>query len=159
MNIKKIYDLDTIREVEGIGKVANWSDHDAFFEFVDMTTSQSDRFDFESAHLDERVKLELKAYYDSPIVVHGELEYIAFSFDGKYVGLVIGIGTSWWWKLQEIYITNFPLYQAMVSYVTAMYILKPEHIVGETTDIPDLDGRFGTVIDKRYKYNLGKESE
>lgn len=159
MNIKRIYNLETIREV-GEYKVPNWCDHDAFFDFIEMSELDYHRFHYEAAQKDERVKLELKAYCDVPTDLYvGELEYIAFSFDGKYVGLVIGVGKPWWWELHDKYITNLDAYYALKAYVTNMYVAHPENVIGETVDIEGLDGRYGTAIDKRLKYNLRKEEK
>lgn len=87
------------------------------------------------------------------------LEYWAMEFDGEYIGLVIGTDEPWGWNTESTYITDYPKYQALVAYVKALYISKPENIVGVTTKIEDLDGRYGYYIDKRFKYNMRKDGE
>lgn len=158
MNIKSIYELKTIHEVEGY-KTPKWCDHDAFDEFT-IGDIDFNHFIYTDACKDERIKLELKAAYNMSEHYHHEiLEYVAISFDGQYIGLVIGRDTPFGWNVEDSYITNYPLYQAMVAYVRAMYIYKTERIVDETEDVEDLDGRYQSKIDKRHKYNMRKEDK
>ena len=158
MNIRKIYRLNKV-DTEKLWPLAEWCDHDAFFHFVGGEVND-ERFNFTDASDDERVEIELKACADAS---HDHftktLEYIAIKFDGSYVGLAVCLDTNFGYTLEDRYITNYPKYQAMIAYVNAMYVQKPKCVIGETTDIIDLDGRYGHVIDKRYSFNTRKEGE
>lgn len=154
MNIRKIYSLPTLQGNDCYS-VASWADHDAMFYFVEQDAGlDSEEFSHSDGRTDERIRLELKAY---AYVKNGTLEYFAISFDGQYVGLVVGVDRHFGWCCEERYVTNFPLYQAMTAYIRAVFFNKPSDLVGETTDIPDLDGRYEHVIDKRYKNHMRKE--
>jgi hypothetical protein len=155
VNIRRIYKLPNVEDKE-LWPLAEWCDHDVFFDFVGNEIDD-ERFNYKDAREDERVKIELKAYAElagvhSPHYV-ANLEYIAFSFDGSYVGLAIAVDRPFGYDVEAMYITDYPKFQAMVAYVKTMYQLPHSHIIGETTKIEDLDGRYGTVIDKRYKWN------
>lgn len=158
MNIRKVYNLPNVKDKE-LWPVAEWCNHDAFFLFAARELDDT-QFNYQDAQKDERVKIELKAYAEAVRTQYTEnLEYVAISFDGSYVGLLIGLDTNFGYTLVERYITNYPKFQAMVAYVKTMYQKTPDCIIGETTKIDDLDGRYGTVIDKRYKWNMRQESE
>lgn len=159
MNIRRIYKLDKVEDKE-LWPVAEWCDHDLFFDFCPMIDDE--RFNYEDAREDERVKIELKAYAELKLGNRHylvNLEYVAISFDGSYVGLVIAVDRPFGYDVEDIYITDYPKYQAMVAYVTTMYQTPPDFIIGETTKIENLDGRYNTVIDKRYKWNTRLEDE
>ena len=136
-----------------------WHSHAAFFDFVGYTVDEHN-FNFSDAEDDERVRIRLKAYGEVEDQHYtSRLEYWAMEFDGEYIGLVIGEDEPWGWVTYETYITNYPKFQALVAYVNAMYVNKPENLVGETTQVNDLDGRFGYVIDKRFNNNMRKEDK
>lgn len=124
-----------------------------FFDFCNELDEEL--FNWRDAIEDERVRIRLKAYGEVDRSTHHErLEYWAIELDGEYVGLVIGLDEPWGWSTLEKYITDYPKYQALVAYVKAMYQTKPEEIVGETTQIEDLDGRYELYIDKRFSNNM-----
>ncbi len=158
MNIKRIYNLD---DVEDVGyTVPMWCDHEAWWSFVGKTIDEYN-FNYGDAHGDERIKIHLKASAGletlTPSLV--TLEYLAVSYDGIFIGLIIGVDRPFGWDVAEIYITNYPKYQSMVAYAHAMYQNKPDNIVGETTKLNDLDGRYGYVIDKGFTGNLKQEGK
>jgi hypothetical protein len=156
MNIKRVYNLDDVQEE--MYPFPTWCNHSAFW-FATEHELDEENFNYEDAVHDERIRVHLKATAE----VHSEsysivnLEYVAISFDNTYVGLVIGVDRPFGWEAEEIYITDYPKYQAMVAYAKAMFQNKPTNIVGATVKIDDLDGRFGFVIDKRYSTNMRKE--
>jgi hypothetical protein len=151
MNIKRIYNLPTVE----LGYVyPEWYNHSSFFYFMGREMDE-ERFNWQDAAEEQRVELELKASAEVDMHnYHITLEYVAIKFDGKYIGLCIGTDRPWGWTLYSRYITNYPLYQTMVAYLKAMYMRKPNCIIGETTDINDVDFRCGHVIDKRHAGNL-----
>ncbi|MHA2389289.1 MAG: hypothetical protein ACXACW_11280 [Candidatus Hodarchaeales archaeon] len=159
MNVRRIYNLEDIEDEDY--KTPKWCNHEAFWEIVYREINQDD-FNYSDAENDERVKIHLKASAevetDNKYMV-SILEYIAISFDSNYVGLVVGFDGSFGWVMQDVYITNYLKYQAMLAYVKTMYQNPPEQIIGETVKVEDLDGRFGFVIDKRYKNNMRKEEK
>lgn len=160
MNIRKVYGMDTLEQLEDTYPVPSWADHDAFYYFVKEVDGMNldDNFDYRAAKNDERIKLHLKAYGMITEDHIESLEYLAVQFDGKYIGLIVGTDQSWGWGMEDMYITDFQKYQAMTAYIRATYFTKPEgFIIGETTDIPDLDGRYGFFLDKRTKSHTRKE--
>jgi len=158
MNIRRIYKLDDVVEDDMMYPLPAWCNHQAFWHLVGYEIDDG-TFNYNDSVHDERIRVHLKATAD----IHTEsysvvtLEYVAISFDNTYVGLVIGVDRPFGYDADDVYVTNHPKFQAMVAYVKAMYQNKPDNIVGETTKIDDLDGRFGYVIDKRFKTNLRKE--
>jgi hypothetical protein len=125
-----------------------------FFDFAGRELDE-ELFKWRDAVEDERVRIRLKAYAD--VDMHNykvRLEYWAIEFDGEYVGLVIGTDRPWGWATHDRYITDYPKHQALVAYVKAMYITKPECIVGATTKDLELDCRMGHMIDKRFSSNM-----
>lgn len=128
-----------------------------FFHFV-KNELDDELFNWRDASEDERVRIRLKAHADVDMTHYTvRLEYWGMEFDGEYIGLVIGTDRPWGWNTYSTYITDYPKYQAMIAYVKAMYINKPENIVGATSKIEDLDGIHGFVIDKRFSNNMRKE--
>ncbi len=158
MNIRRVYKLDNVEDKE-LWPIAEWCDHEVFFEFVGNEIDEY-RFNYKDAREDERVKIELKAYAELKLkesFYKASLEYIAFKFDGSYVGLIIAVDRPFGYDVEGKYITDYPKFQAMVAYVRTMYQLPPDTIIGETIKIETLDGRYGTVIDKRYKWNMRED--
>jgi hypothetical protein len=158
MNIKRIYNLDDV--VDTMYGFPRWCNHDAWWLLVGNTID-CQNFNYSDAYGDERIKVHLKAHtnLDSLPETSVTLEYVAVSYDNIYIGLVIGVDRPFGWDAEEIYVTNYPKYQSMIAYAQALYQNKPNNIVGETTKIGDLDGRFGFVIDKRFANNLRKEDD
>lgn len=158
MNIRTIYKLDDL--TDNMYAMPSWCNHDAWWLLIGGTID-CQNFNYEDAIHDQRIRIHLKArvemenahsHYDTP------LEYVAVTFDDIYVGLVIGVDRNFGWDAEDIYITNYPKFQSMIAYAQAMYQNKPDNIIGETTKLDNLDGRFGYVIDKRFKTNLRKEN-
>lgn len=158
MKIKQLYDLPTITSTDTYPyEIAKWADHDGMYWFVkpDIDLSQ-ESFNYQDAKEDERIHMELKAYCDLDDG-RATVEYYAVSFDGQYVGLVVGVDRPFGWDLEDRFITNFPMYQALTAYIRAVYFGKPEDLIAEEIDIEDLDGRFKTYIDKRFKNHMRQE--
>lgn len=153
INIKRVYNLPTIDTDQDY--TPEWYAHAAFFDFCGEEVDE-ERFNWQDAVEDTRIAIHLKAYHDFD---NSRLEYWAVEFDGKYIGLVVGVDEPMWFETQDRYITNYPSYQTMVAYIKAMYVGKPERVVGETTKLDDLDGRYGSFIDKRYSNNMRKEEK
>jgi len=156
VNIRRIYNLKTLGiDDPDLYKTAHWSDHELFFDFC-LHDLDQDYFAYQDAADDERICMDLKARHEikTDATYQKVIEYVAISFDGKYIGLVIGLDGAFGYDLLDVYITDYPKYQAMLAYVRTMYHRPPDNIIGETTKLEDLDGRYGTLIDKRYKHNM-----
>ncbi len=159
MNIKRIYNLDDVEDTTY--PLPSWCNHSAFWHYVGHELDE-ENFNFIDAIHEARIRVHLKAmaHLDSEFTrMVIPFEYIAISFDREYIGLVIGVDRPFGWDAEEIYITNYPKYQVMIAYAHAMYQNKPNNIVGESTKLDDLDGRYGFVVDKRYAGNLRQEGK
>lgn len=158
MNIKRIYNLEDVVDVGYT--VPIWCDHEAWWSLVGGTLD-CQNFNYTDAREDERIKIHVKAWGDIETATSMMLtfEYIAVSYDNIFIGLAIGVDRPGGWNSDATYVTNYPRFQSMIAYALAMYQNKPDNIVGETTKLDDLDGRYGYVIDKRHKFNLRREGK
>ena len=147
MTPKEIHELQTIG-------FHHWTETDAFWDFVHKEVDES-LFNIEDAKGDTRISTQLKAHAEEEKFSQS---YWSITFDGKLVGIIV-----LWGRANECgdrYITNYPLYQAMVGYVKTMYTpINSEEIIGEEEDIEDLEYMYGWVIDKRYTNNMRKEDK
>ena len=146
-----------IRELKTIG-YHHWPETDAFWAFVHKEIND-EMFDDKDAQGDTRITVQLKAQAEETHNLSTfHISYWAITFDGKLVGIVL-----LWGKVNENeikYITNYPLYQAMIGYVKTMYTpANVDEIVGEEEDVKDLERLYGWVIDKRYTNNMRKEDK
>ncbi len=145
MTPKEIFELETIG-------VYHWGDTEAFWSFV-YKEIDDELFSRTDAQDEQRVEALLKAGAEEEGFSQS---YWAITFDGKLVGIIVLWGRadeSW-----ERYITNYPLYQAMVGYVKAMYTpIDSCEIVGEDEELEDLEYHYGWVIDPTESYNMKKE--
>ncbi len=156
MTPKEIFELDNLG-------CYHWGDTAAFWSFVYKELDE-ELFQSIDAKDDYRIDTLLKAsaedksYHTERRWSHKgfSLSYWAITFDGKLVGIVV-----LWGKVDENwerYITNYPLYQAMVGYVRAMYTpIESSEIVGEEEEIEDLEYHYGWVIDPTEPFNMKKE--
>ncbi len=145
MTPKEIFELETIG-------THHWGDVDAFWSFVYKEIDE-ELFSSIDAQDEQRIETLLKATASD---WNFQQSYWAIMFDGKLVGIIVLWGRadeSW-----ERYITNYPLYQAMVGYVKAMYTpTESSEIVGEEEEIEDLEYHYGWVIDPNELFNMKKE--
>ena len=147
MTPKEIFELETIG-------FHHWADTDAFWSFVYKEIDE-DLFVAKDAQDDIRVGTHLKAHSEEKGF---KQSYVAITFDCKLVGIIV-----LWGRVEENwerYITNFPLYQAMLGYVRTMYTpIDNSEIVGEDEDIEDLEYQYGWIIDSNEPYNMRKEKK
>jgi len=143
-----------IYELEEVDSNVHWADSLAFFYLADKEIDD-EMFDYEAARGEDRIETILKAESDTS---DGEdyVSYWVVKFDGKPLGLVRLIGRHE--DVWDRYITDYPLYQAMVGYVKVMYTPgNSEVVVGEDEEIEDLDNLYGWVVDSEAKDNLRED--
>lgn len=147
MTPKEIFELETLEET-------HWPNTEAFWSFV-YKEIDDELFNYEDAVDDTRISTQIKAFAEEKGFSQS---YWAITFDGKLVGIIV-----LWGRVDESwcrYITNYPLYQAMVGYVKTMYTpTDSDEIVGEEEDIEDLEYQYGWVIDKTCPSNMRRKSK
>jgi hypothetical protein len=151
MTPKEIFELETIG-------THHWGDNDAFWYFVYKEIDE-ELFRHADAKDETRIVTLCKAKAEESCLKRYntfEISYWAITFDGKLVGIIVlwgRFGTE-----HERYITNYPLYQAMIGYVKAMYTpTESSEIIGEEEDIEDLEYHTGWIIDSNEENNIRKE--
>jgi len=142
---KDIYNL------KSIGEIIHWSDSEAFFAFVDKEIDE-DLFSFDDAAEDIRIEVSLKAE-TVPEEVKDYASCWVIAFDGKPVGIIRLVGR--YQDMLDRYITDFPLYRAMVSYVKTLYTPgDADVVVDEDSEIDELEDLCGWVIDEEADNNM-----
>ena len=153
MTPKEIFELETIGSY-------HWAETEAFWSFV-YKEVDDELFNSADARDEKRVAALLKASTDTSkdsLYNVFELSYWAITFDSLLVGIIV-----LWGRFgidHERYITNYPLYQAMIGYVKAMYTpTESSEIVGEDEEVKDLEYQYGWVIGPNEENNIRKEKK
>ena len=145
MTPKEIFELETIG-------THRWFDTEAFWSFA-YKEIDVELFCWEDAKDETRIVALCKALAEEP--PRFSQSYWAITFDSVLVGIIV-----LWGRVDENYqryIVNYPLFQAMIGYVKAMYTpIETSTIVGEEKNIEDLEYQFGWVIDANEPYNMKK---